>query len=604
MIPSRHTDALTRAIRAYRWTLPLVIFLVLCAYAPAIGGDFLLDDIPLIRDAHLRHMSPWVLVRMHPTRWLVFLSFQAHVFLTGNATWSFHLVNLLLHALTAWGTGLLLLTIWPFIHKRCPTACCTLSPFWTAFGAALIFALHPFAIQGALYISQRSTTAFSLCAVFALVLLLRALKPSAHNRTLLLGGVLLLFIIGLACKEIAVVIPFLLIACMWVIYGTPPRRVIRPIHWCIGGTVILILLLLPALIFAHLSQWNLTLIRQNIQGVGGQLTVHSPDLTHFTYMLTQPRVIMTYARLMILPIGLSIDHHMPVCTSPLSICFLIPAFCLLIWVIGAFLLRKKSPLILWGTLLFFLPLLPQSSVIPSPDLMFEHRAYLSLAGLITCGIGLCDLLFRALRSEISIRIIAILLLLLPLPLAATTFMRARIWRTELTVWESAYALAPYKQRVAINYANALRKDGYIEDAEFVLERLLASEQEDFFPEALMERGNLYFTRGYMHGALTNYLTVVRHYPAHLDARYNLAMIYFLLQNDERAIHHLNMILRMNPYYADAHFFLGRLYERSPNTHARAREHLNVYLQLAPQGENARVARAILRDLAEDPAHAD
>lgn len=592
-----HTDSYFKRLFPL-WSLIFIAIISFITYLPALDSAFHLDDIPFIRDAHIENI-PWhTLFSTYPTRWLVFFTFKLNALYSGNNTISYHLVNLLLHIFTAWGIALLVYTLWPSMQRKYPQSGRTLSHVWTAFFIGLIFAVHPFASQPVIYISQRLTLAWSLCAVMALLLIARAIQ----SRYASLPGFFCaaaLFLIALACKEVAVVIPLLIIAYILIFHGIPHVRNLRWVHWLTICGVFIFILALPAVVFAHLSQWNLTIITRNLHGVGGKLYFHSENLTRLTYTLTQPKVILNYLRLCLLPVGLNIDHDIPVCLSAFSFCFIIPVILFITLFIGAFRIRKKAPLILWGLLLFFIPLIPQSSIIPSPDLMFEHRAYLSLSGLIICAAGCLDLLMRIIHHVIFHRIVFICITILPIILVYATFMRAKTWETEITLWQDAYSKSPDKQRVAINYANALFQDGEYTPAEIVITRLIHN-SSNVFPKAAMLAGNIAFSQGKFDIAITNFVTAIRHYRRDVDARFNLAMTYMLSHEIPKALHHLNMIISINPNYNDAYFMRGKIYSENSETYNKAATNLVSYITRAPNGEHAEYALYLLHSLTNAP----
>ena len=114
------------------------------------------------------------------------------------------------------------------------------------------------------------------------------------------------------------------------------------------------------------------------------------------YLLTQPRVVVTYLRLLVFPVGQNVDPDYPlhmtvdweVALSAVLLAALLGA--------GAWLAvrgrRRALPHALvagFGILFFFLSLSIESSVVPISDLMQEHRLYLPNVGaFMAVGAGL------------------------------------------------------------------------------------------------------------------------------------------------------------------------------------------------------------------------
>jgi len=76
----------------------------------------------------------------------------------------------------------------------------------------------------------------------------------------------------------------------------------------------------------------------------------------------------------------------------------------------------------------------------------------------------------------------------------------------------------------------------------------------------------------------------------VDAKYNLALLYRDIKDNTSAIRLLEEIIRAKPGYAAAHYALGLIYSANPDTHARAKQHYQEFLRLAPNDRSAAVIR--------------
>jgi hypothetical protein len=102
-------------------------------------------------------------------------------------------------------------------------------------------------------------------------------------------------------------------------------------------------------------------------------------------LMTQAGVTLQYLKLMVWPVGLSVEHDVPVVHTfwdpgvVLSV-----AVVLGLLVVGSWLLLRGSLLglcILW----YFVALAPSSSLIPRLETMLEYRAYLAALGFALPG---------------------------------------------------------------------------------------------------------------------------------------------------------------------------------------------------------------------------
>jgi tetratricopeptide (TPR) repeat protein len=106
-------------------------------------------------------------------------------------------------------------------------------------------------------------------------------------------------------------------------------------------------------------------------------------------------------------------------------------------------------------------------------------------------------------------------------------------------------------------------------------------------------GTAHYNRGDREAARTAYEAALVQDPGHREANFNLANLFEESGRREAAIHHYKRAVGIDPCFADAHLNLALLYEKI-GIPRRGREHWRRYLQLAPDGTWAEVARQRLR----------
>ena len=104
------------------------------------------------------------------------------------------------------------------------------------------------------------------------------------------------------------------------------------------------------------------------------------DISPMHYLLTQFRVMVTYIRLVFLPLNQNLDYDYPVSKSIFELPVLISFLFLITILFCAKRLFSKYRLVSFSIFWFFLTLLPESSLLPIKDVIFEHRLYLPLVG--------------------------------------------------------------------------------------------------------------------------------------------------------------------------------------------------------------------------------
>lgn len=592
---------------------PLLLAAILAAYYPGIDSSYHLDDFETIVMNDLVDAQIIPLIRKYPTRWLVFLSYWfslrpqvtdlvGKVFSPESAQLvSLHLFNFFVHALNAWLVYLITLPLLLPLRLRDKLDKAGLGVHLSAAAVAFFFALMPLMTMPVIYIGQRFTLFSAFFYFLTLYIITRAYF--AHwRKAIAIPCAILAFIIGLFCKETIVTAPVACIVLLWLFEASPELKYLKSHQKkylaleLIG--VVFLFLVLPAVVFCHLNKWDPELIRGSLESVGGMrhIDYNVEGLSRLTYFLTQPFVILYYVALFFMPGLLCIDHDIPLCTSFLSWQWIVPAVILISCCFVFFKVRHKYPLSSWGFFFFIFPLLPQSSIMPTLDLCFEHRMYLSVAGLI----WLCADLLRILSDNLPKAFTYALSVFLPVVLllySAATFQRSKVWQSELTLWGDAMTKAGEKQRVMINYASAYL--GETGDHEYVI-KLLSENMPKWHivhPRAFALLGSAYQLAGDYKYAVNNYLSAIDCDKDNPVFRYNIAIIYLGDGKPEKALNQLNRSVELNPDYADGYYLRG-VVNRYLKRNKSAVKDFKKYLSLAPHGENAEDAAQQLKALNE------
>lgn len=118
--------------------------------------------------------------------------------------------------------------------------------------------------------------------------------------------------------------------------------------------------------------------------------------------------------------------------------------------------------------------------------------------------------------------------------------------------------------------------------------------EPTLADAHCNLGTAHYNRGEREVAQAAYEEAIVQYPAHREANFNLANLFEEAGRREAAIHHYKRSVAADPCFSDAHLNLALLYEKI-GIPRRGGEHWRRYLQLAPDGSWAEVARQRLRE---------
>jgi protein O-mannosyl-transferase len=447
----RRVTATLRRLLPAALLLP-VLGLAGLTYLRVLDAPFLLDDVrviarnPDLGDLHARLRALWPPGLWTAARPVVDLTFALDVAQHGLSTRGFHLVNLALHLATA----ALAFLVGRSLLERAGAA----RPDAVALVAAGLFALHPLQTEAVSYLVQRSEVLASLLYLAGLSSLLVAER---EGRTL--GGAaayavsLLVFALGLGTKAIIVTLPI-----AFVLIATTARP---------GETARLprrLLLVVPHLALGAAA--GVALLRSLSGGIDAGFDI--PGLTAAEYLQSQPRVILTYLRLLAWPVGQSVEWSVPV-VHHLDVAALAAAAALSLVAAGAAVLWRRGRRLEGpdaaaacvagaGVLWFFLLLAPTSSVVPLADLLAEHRVYLAGLGVALAVAVVAERLLARLGGRGSA--LGVLLVLAAFSsLAVATYRRNAAWESPVALFTDAVAKAPARSRAHFGLAVALHERG-------------------------------------------------------------------------------------------------------------------------------------------------
>jgi hypothetical protein len=180
-------------------------------------------------------------------------------------------------------------------------------------------------------------------------------------------------------------------------------------------------------------------------------------LPALSYLVTQGRVVWIYLRMLVLPVGQSLDHGYPFfpASDPLGLLGLAALAALAVF---AFLQRRRFPALAFGILTALLLLAPTSSFLPIRDALVERRMYLPFLGVCIAATAV------AAQIRLSRRAGASLAAGLLLACSAATYARNRLWSGAVAMWEDAVRKNPAHPRAQFHLGYAYYQAGRCADA--------------------------------------------------------------------------------------------------------------------------------------------
>lgn len=418
--------------------LPLCLAVTVLLYWPGLAGPFTFDDDVnitqniAIQQEHLTaggllsaalSYGAWPLKRP-----LSMLSLALNWYASGAHPFGFKFTNLVIHLLN----GLLLYTLTVLLLGALRAASRSIpgrdpkQAHWVALLVTAVWLLHPINVTGVLYVVQRMAALSALFCLAGMLLYtwgrLRIVQGRPGGLMAILAACVVATPLAFLSKETGVLLPAYLFLIEWLLFGFGADGP-RTRRWVAAGFGLT--LGLPAL-------WALAFLWTHPTWITDGYQIRPFTLEQ--RLLTEPRVLWLYLRLLLLPrpSALSLFHDdLPLSDGLLAPWTTLPALLgLAALLLGALALRRRWPLAAFGMLFFFAGHLLESSVFPL-EIAHEHRNYLP-------GIGIWWALIPALaawrlqpgRQPVG----GILVMILVLLFGAGTTLR-------VTAWRDAYSLA-------------------------------------------------------------------------------------------------------------------------------------------------------------------
>jgi tetratricopeptide (TPR) repeat protein len=511
----------------------------LLAYVNCFGNGFLFDDDLLIQlDTHLRS---WTYIGdivtgsttsgahiaggfYRPLQIFIYLVlFQ----LGSGSTFAFHLFNLALHA----ANGCLVYRLGTKLKFNA----------MGGFIASLVWILHPLHTEAVTYMSATADPLFAFFCLLSVITLL----PNIEPRRIWLS--LPFFLLGLISKETTVMLPLLVMACLF--YISPKR-----LDWR-----------------TYLRTWPLWIItvtyslwRMHDKSLDGPQTyarlyqLHAfatlklyadhPLYRLYTFFATLP----AYLKLMFVPTGLHMERAFSVFTilfcPPVLVGILVAALGTAEIGFAAARPGRGLPLA-WGLLWFLAAHAPDSGIlIPMNSLFLEHWMYLPTVGLF---LGAAETLYLLLRDlpkpycGTALGSAAGLACAFALTMGCMTYDQNKVWHDAESFYGNIFKYGERSARAHNNLA-------------------------------------LYYSdKGNFGAAIEQFKDAIDISDSYAETRHNLALTYLRMPdqpgNLQAAIDNLNHALTLDPNFYRSYQTLGDIYaatgqkEKGDAYHARARE---------------------------------
>ena len=529
----------------------LIILLTVAVYLPALRGGFVWDDDVLITSNAMIKASDglhrfWFTTEApdyYPVTWSAWwLQWR----LWGSNPAGYHAVNVLLHAVNA-------VLVWIVLGRL------SISGAWLA---AAVFAIHPVNVATAAWISEQKNTLSMLFYLVAILLYLRFDKEG-HRRWY--GLSLAVFLLALLSKSAVVMLPVVLLGCVWWRHGRVRRK-------DIGLTVPFFAASLVLGLATIWFQYHRVLKGDTVRTDGflGRLAVAGCAPWFYLYKA-------------LLPFNLSAVYPQWGHVSFVPGVMLVASFALLWWKRGSW---GRPALFALGY--FVVMLFPVLGFFDQDFYQYSFVAdqwqYYSIVGAISLVVAAGTALSRH-----DWRVAAGVTVLVVMSLA--TWERSRVYASEESLWTDTVSKNPSAWMPHYNLGTSLLQAGKQEEAIVQFE-----EAARIRPELTKVHSNLGIAlaqAGRIDEAVEQFEQALQINPDLAEVHGNLGHALMLSGKPSEAVEHWKRALQIKPDWADVHYDLGLALEQTGKIED-AIEHYELALKFKPDMIEAQHRLARLR----------
>ncbi|QDU39293.1 TPR repeat-containing protein YrrB [Maioricimonas rarisocia] len=524
--------------RLAAWAPWLIVAAAVACYANSFEGTFVFDDENVIViNPTVRQL--WS-IPQRSNRPLTEWTFGVNYAISGLQTWSWHLVNLLIHAAAG-------MTLYGIVRRTLQRATVPADIRTAATGlaltTALVWTVHPLQTQAVTYIVQRMESLMGLFYLLTLYCFIRSDGSSRTRRWLLLSVVCCF--LGMQSKPVMITAPFVMLLYDRIFVATTWKELLRRrwgYHlalWAVSVTTV-----------AWSARYATAAISKGVESGAAE------RITSTSYLFTQAEVLLWYLRLSVWPAGQCIDYGWPFRERLSEV--LLPGLVIVALLLATlWCLLRRSP---WGFVgaWFFVILAPTSSFVAIRDAAFEHRMYLPLASvvlavvvggyrLIVWGSGRQQVAYGT-RRTLQWAAVSLVVLLL----GTVTILRNGVYASDRLLWEDVIAKAPQNPRGYNNLGRVYELAGNAEQALVLYEEALARNPHP--PMSVFvyhNRARVLIELGRIEEALADIETAIEESDGKLSISYMLRGIGYRRQGRlDEAMSEFDRSIELNPDFAD------------------------------------------------------
>ena len=588
-----------------------IAILVLCAYTPAISGQFIWDDDDLVSEnLNLRSLEGLKNIWSDPNTSVQYYPLTFSVFWVEHQLWGlnpagFHLVNILIHIFNA-------ILVWFLLRQLSVPG---------SFLAAIIFAVHPVHVESVAWISELKNV---LSGLFYLLAVLAYLKfnplnsnKTASNAQWFYRLSVFFFICALLSKTVTATLPVLIVLLIW--WKKNKMELAQDV--------------LPLVPFVCLGI-AAGLFTAWIEKYHGNALGAEWSLSAMDRILIAGRAFWFYVSKIIWPQNLSFFYPRWQINSNELFGYLFPFTALGIMVVLLMGRKKWGRGVCFASLFFVITLFPALGFFDIETMKYsfvaDHYQYLASLGIIALIPGCVDGIFRKFKLE-NKKLKYIFWGTILSILVFISFQQGQIYRNKIVLFSDVISKNPLSW-AAYNYRGfAYLENGQYELAYHDFETTLKIKNDfgpaytnrgianmhlgknksalDDFQKAISinsEDDTAYYYVGSLHSNQGEYEAAIKNYTQGLEINSMIvnphntlllyiarAKVYAKIKRFDLAVDDFNKAIQTNPY--DAQGFLGRgyVYQKTGNYEAALKD------MLKAQSLGAQVDSGLIKDMKDE-----
>jgi tetratricopeptide (TPR) repeat protein len=500
------------------------------AFLPCLENGFtnwddnlLVTQNPKIRKIDLNHIGVFFnsfhFAHYHP---LVLLSFALEYRFFGLNPAAYHATNVVLHILCA------LLVFWLFYSIS--------SKISVALITSLLFGIHPMKVESVAWIAERKDVLYAFFYLGAMISYVYYVKKGSLYLYFVTLG---LFLFSLLSKAMAVTLPFLFFAFDYGLERVWGRKVI----WEKIPFILLSVIFGIIAIIAHNPSGDQTL--KTAFSLLDNIFLASYAAIFYPFKIFFPFTISC-----VYPYPEESGGHLP-------LMYLISPMILVLLIFGIIWAGKRcTTKIYFGSLVFFIPLLPILKLVPFGAAITADRfIYVSSLGIFYLLAEGAVFLYKKSGNSMEAKIAVITTSIVMMGgLFYLTENRCRVWKDDITLWNDALKKYPRFATGYNNRGNAFHQKG--DPAQAISDYNEALRLDPQYARAYFNRGNSLFDMNQTDRALGDINKALEIDPGFPEAYNNRGFVYTHLREYGKAIEDFNKAIGLRRDYAEAYYNRG------------------------------------------------